>query len=290
MSNAWNRPLQFGKAGELPPVRSEPLDTRESFYLHRHFDPRGGRVDRIYDDLLDSFDALVSVDLRKLSEASKKARQWLMTSMKSADIFEAVPVRSRMNVNDRKYAEKQVDETLRLLSSGGYIEPGNRNFSSAILELFGVVGIRLVRSSMIWTRDDPVMELPPGASVTVVTKWTAGVTEAKAVELSKSLGVTIRGFSLGEINGQIAKQTSGTVSISRQEEFSQELTLRNDDTHLYRRFALWERVEQVEVAELVTARLSRKGDLALPKWRSVSNLQIPLATPANVTSAYVIQV
>jgi hypothetical protein len=72
-----------------------------------------------------------------------------------------------------------------------------------------------------WRRSDPVEPLPPGTANEVSLTAVVGITNDRTISLAQALGVKVSADIAGvqgEINKQLTRETSSSVSVSQSEE------------------------------------------------------------------------
>ena len=113
--------------------------------------------------------------------------------------------------------------------------------------------LRRVVHSVRWGREDPVIQLPPGATHEVTHSVTTGLTEERSMQLATSLGFNLGGNVVGiqnRLSSQVNKEFGLRLEITAQGENTRTLTLVNQSENHYRRFALWHIDHQITVAAL----------------------------------------
>jgi hypothetical protein len=97
---------------------------------------------------------------------------------------------------------------------------------------------REVVYTQAWRRDDPIVQLPPGATKAHQIELTYGITESQTEELAQSLGFNI-GSKSAQISGELSSKFGIQTTLSVQESVTDTITLTNDVLKGYRLFALW---------------------------------------------------
>jgi hypothetical protein len=113
--------------------------------------------------------------------------------------------------------------------------------------------LRRVVHSERWRRQDPVIQLPPGATHEVTHSVTTGLTVERSKQLATSLGLNLGGNVVGiqnRLSSQVNKEFGFRLEITAQGENTRTLTLTNQSENRYRRFALWHIDHQITVAAL----------------------------------------
>jgi hypothetical protein len=99
--------------------------------------------------------------------------------------------------------------------------------------------------SQRWHRDDPIVQLPPGAATEKSYTVTIGVDEVHAEKLSSSLGIKAPGPA--GLSASLSSESGLQLKLSRQETRTSKLRLANTASDGYRRFAHWSVVHRLEV-------------------------------------------
>jgi hypothetical protein len=97
--------------------------------------------------------------------------------------------------------------------------------------------MREVVYSQSWERDDPIVQLPPGATHEQSYSMTCGISETQTRELTKSLGLKFG--KLGALTGELSSKFGIATTISEQRSVTDTVVLRNDGTQAYRLYARW---------------------------------------------------
>jgi hypothetical protein len=113
--------------------------------------------------------------------------------------------------------------------------------------------LRRVVHSARWRRQDPVIQLPPGATHEVTHSVTTGLTAERSQTLSRALGLNVGGGAAGiqaQINSQLTQEFGLRLEITAQQEQVRKLTLSNQSANNSRRFALWHIDQQITITAL----------------------------------------
>lgn len=97
--------------------------------------------------------------------------------------------------------------------------------------------VREVVYSQAWRRDDPIVQLPPGATYEQSYSTTYGLSETQSRELAQSLGLKLG--NAGALTGELARKFGIATTISEQRSVTDTVTLRNDGIRVYRLYARW---------------------------------------------------
>jgi hypothetical protein len=97
--------------------------------------------------------------------------------------------------------------------------------------------LREVVYSQSWGRDDPVVQLPPGATHEQSYSITSGISETQTRELAQSLGLKLG--KAGVLTGELSSKFGIATTVSEQRTVTDTVTLRNDGTQTYRLYARW---------------------------------------------------
>jgi len=97
--------------------------------------------------------------------------------------------------------------------------------------------VREIVYSQAWGRDDPIVQLPPGASHEQSYSMMCGISETQTRELAQSLGLKLG--KAGALTGELSSKFGIATTISEQRSVTDTVTLRNDGTRAYRLYARW---------------------------------------------------
>lgn len=97
--------------------------------------------------------------------------------------------------------------------------------------------VREVVYSQAWGRDDPIVQLPPGATHEQSYSMTYGISETQTRELAQSLGLKLG--KAGALTGELSSKFGIATTISEQRSVTDTVTLRNDGAQAYRLYARW---------------------------------------------------
>jgi hypothetical protein len=130
---------------------------------------------------------------------------------------------------------------------------------------------------MFWRREDPVSQLPPGASLERRVKLDIGVTDSTTAELTASLGLSAA-VGPAELSAKLGSCLKRTVTLTRQTTVETTVTLTNSSNN-YRQFAIWHRIHGIWVALLA------HGSNGGFEWSPISDLEYedPNSSAVNVT-------
>lgn len=108
--------------------------------------------------------------------------------------------------------------------------------------------VREVVYSQVWRRDDPIVQLPPGATHEQSYSMTYGISETQTRELSQSLGLKLG--KAGALTGELETKFGIATTISEQRSITDTVTLRNDGTQAYRLYARWFVCHEITIQRL----------------------------------------
>ena len=97
--------------------------------------------------------------------------------------------------------------------------------------------VRQVVYSQAWGRDDPIVQLPPGATHEQSYSMTFGITETQTRELTQSLGLKLG--KTGALTRDLSSKFGIATTISEERSVTDTVTLRNDNARGYRLYARW---------------------------------------------------
>jgi len=98
--------------------------------------------------------------------------------------------------------------------------------------------VREVVHTQRWRREDPIVQLPPGASCEHSYTTECGITNRETSELAANLGIDI-GAPLGSRSTQLSAKCGIEVSLTEQRRVTSTLRLRNDEREVDRLYAVW---------------------------------------------------
>lgn len=98
--------------------------------------------------------------------------------------------------------------------------------------------IREAVYSQAWRREDPIVQLPPGASSEISLSTTYGVSETQARELSRSLGLQL-GAPMLQLTAELSSKFGIETNLTEQQTITETMTLQNSGSSGNRLFALW---------------------------------------------------
>jgi hypothetical protein len=144
--------------------------------------------------------------------------------------------------------------------------------SASALEAILVDGkeLRRLDHAVRWTRRDPVDEIAPGMTSEVSVKVTLGVSEQQTESLASSLGfkVGVDIFRIQtEVNDQLTRQVSTSLSISRTEEDTRTIRLENPTADTQRLYAIWHLNNRLRVSHLTWSKDEE------PSWEVCSEVE-----------------
>ena len=114
--------------------------------------------------------------------------------------------------------------------------------------ILGYVAVKKIRAgknretrevvySQAWQRDDPIVQLPPGATHEQSYSMTCGISETQTRELTRSLGLKLR--LAGALTGELSSKFGIATTVSEQRSITDTVMLRNEGTQAYRLYARW---------------------------------------------------
>jgi hypothetical protein len=121
-------------------------------------------------------------------------------------------------------------------------------FWPAGVALLGYVAVKKMRAgktgetrevvySQAWQRDDPIVQLPPGATHEQSYSMTCGISETQTRELTRSLGLKLG--KAGALTGELSSKFGIATTVSEQLSITDTVMLRNEGTQAYRLYARW---------------------------------------------------
>lgn len=191
-------PPAFGAGGAWPPLESRPVVIASAVF---HTALRGGQPGGEYQSTL--------------------VRRWSALSPKSK-VVAGVAVAVVYPVGIPVYTA--------VLGRKGYLAVRRRIGKKA-------GEIRQVVYSQTWGRDDPIVQLPPGATHEQSYSMTFGITETQTRELAQSLGLKLG--KAGGLTRDLSSKFGIATTISEQRSVTDTVTLRNDGVRGYRLYARW---------------------------------------------------
>lgn len=108
---------------------------------------------------------------------------------------------------------------------------------------------RTVTHTQRWRRQDPVLELPPGAEWTRELSISTEITRTQTRELSRSLGLKA-GFGGAALSGELTRKFGISVQLREQHRETETLRLPNPSESLYRLYAIWTVVNNISVRKI----------------------------------------
>ena len=144
---------------------------------------------------------------------------------------------------------------------------------------------RLVRSTR-WRRNDPVTQLPPGATHEMTHSVTTGLSVEYSQKLADSLGLSLGGNVSGiqaRLSSQVQQEFGLSLDITSQEQHSTTLTLTNPSDTRYRVFALWHVDQRISV-DALTVWTSRPRSRLRPAWESRGSLEFVVGSDPYLTN------
>jgi hypothetical protein len=97
--------------------------------------------------------------------------------------------------------------------------------------------VRELEYFQLWQRDDPIVQLAPGASREVTTTETVGVTQTESSELASSLGLKVG--TVAALSSELSAKFGFQTTLIEQRSIQHKSSLVNDTKNSYRRFAIW---------------------------------------------------
>lgn len=165
-------------------------------------------------------------------------------------------------------------------------------FWPAGVAILGYVTVKKIRAgknretrevvySQAWQRDDPVVQLPPGATHEQSYSMTCGISETQTRELTRSLGVKL-GLA-GALTGELSSKFGIATTVSEQRSMTDTVMLRNEGTQAYRLYARWFvrhelTVQRLEIPEEQASQGVRQNWWEAPDGTLGSPRRSPLCT------------
>lgn len=128
--------------------------------------------------------------------------------------------------------------------------------------------MREVVYSQAWERDDPIVQLPPGATHEQSYSMTCGISETQTRELTRSLGLKFG--KLGGLTGELSSKFGIATTISEQRSVTDTVVLRNDGTQTYRLYARWFVRHELTIQRLEIAE-ERDSQKTAKEWWNAAN-------------------
>ena len=146
---------------------------------------------------------------------------------------------------------------------------GRLGYLAAKKKIAGKAGeVRQVVYSQAWGRDDPIVQLPPGATHEQSYSVTFGISETQTRELAQSLGLKLG--KAGALTGELSSKFGIATTISEQRSVTDTVTLRNDGARGYRLYARWFVRHEIIVQRLDMAE-GRDWPATEQEWQEVLN-------------------
>ena len=147
--------------------------------------------------------------------------------------------------------------------------------------------VRMLIYSQLWQRDDPIVQLPPGAAQEKSYTVTTGIEQAHTRELARSLG--LKTCDAVALSASLATRFSTQVTLKAQESHTVTLRLQNDGAERYRLFARWSVIHRLEVVSVrrggpPVAILRSSRERARGQRMVLASVEIPDSNSANLTA------
>jgi hypothetical protein len=146
---------------------------------------------------------------------------------------------------------------------------------------------RLVHAAR-WKREDPVIQLPPGATHERTHSITKGLSVEHSRKLAESLGMSAGVETAGlqaKLSSQLDQEFGFKLDISALEESGAKLTLTNQSNDHYKLFALWHMEHQITIDTLTMPVYAKLKKGSLPTWEPQSGVEFTAANQPFVTFA-----
>jgi len=138
---------------------------------------------------------------------------------------------------------------------------GGALFWPAGVAMLGYAAVKKIRAgktgetrevvySLAWQRDDPIVQLPPGATHEQSYSMTCGISETQTRELTRSLGLKLG--HAGALTGELSSKFGIATTVSEQRSITDTVMLRNEGTQAYRLYARWFVRHELTVQRLET--------------------------------------
>jgi hypothetical protein len=222
---ALGNPPEFGSGGEWPPVRSASVEIAR------------WDLGRSVLDVLEYRPRSMQLRIPELPEDRIVAAVGTATAFLAEPLGAAAKRRARVVAAGmdglRNHTFKGPDKKLRKrLAALGYSE-----MDSVTLSGWTTTAIY----SQLWERDDPVTQLPPGASTEVSVALKLGLTEERAQEVTESLGlrVGLGKSALTSLSRDLSEKSNYKVSLTAEKQVTKRQTLTSAKDGYYRRVAIW---------------------------------------------------
>jgi hypothetical protein len=125
-----------------------------------------------------------------------------------------------------------------------------------------------------WERDDPIVQLVPGASTTYSTRLTSGISNEVLQEFSSSIGIGAK-ISVVDLTATLSNRLSRKMTMSTEIETTSSLQLSNPREGFLRRIAVWHPVNMISVDKVAWA-----AEPAFPEydeeffWRRLTEIEV----------------
>lgn len=145
--------------------------------------------------------------------------------------------------------------------------------------------LRRLVHAVRWQRQDPVIQLPPGATHEVTHSVTTGLSVEHSLALAKSVGLDVGGKIAGhqtKLNSQLRQEFGFKLAITAREEQTKKLTLTNQSSDQYKLFAMWHVDHRITVDALSVDIIGRPGR-PKPTWNPRSSVEFATTSEPFVT-------
>jgi hypothetical protein len=136
--------------------------------------------------------------------------------------------------------------------------------------------LRRATLDQYWCREDPPVQLPPGATIEETYRFQIGLSVEQARELTTGLSLTggkSTPLASVQLGYTFTERFGVTVAVTTQSERTKRVTLANPTVDQYRRFAVWHVVTRITVHALRASSYPVPQDgpfsgraIMVPKW------------------------
>lgn len=215
-------PPEFGSDGSPPPLTSVPISIADWSLNKSVKQFLWPGVDGPYPGLIRALDLSVKA-------ATRPAVEVIINNFRRHRAKSA----SRKNI-DEEAAEMRWTSFLRELDNSH-------------LTLHDVTGWQThALHDQFWQREDPVTQLSPGSTSEITMSLRTGISQERATELARSLGVKGTMPYVG-ISAALSDKASSKIVVSQEREVIRKITLTNPRDHTYRRLAIWHVVHRISI-------------------------------------------
>lgn len=251
------QPPEFGSDGSDPPLESEPLNVSSSLVLSP-----------VYGDVQTARARLLLL----LLEKNKKGKYALRAEGVEVErlIKELIEKRREFDGDPGSEEAETALIVMQMEDMGMTIfmedlEKGTGEPREPVLLYY----------TKSWRRDDPVTQLPPGASLQRQVELKLGASASEYEDLSMHLEIDISP-GLGRLSTELNRKIGLRGSLKMERTTTETLSLTNPSDSLYRRFAFWHVVDTISICRLS----SKKNRLF---WFEAERVEIVASSSISIT-------